>query len=83
MYKYESGRGFQIEGDWQTHASKCVDCQRVRSDKPASIAFLCLAGAVLFKEYMAQIAPPPKKERAERPENWRSKSEVKAATRYK
>ena len=80
MKKYEAEHGVPLDANWRTHSTDCAECKRFDADKPATIGLMCLEGAVLWKR---ENAVGPKRQTVDRPDNWASKSEVKAAMRYK
>lgn len=77
---YHAERGVAIDDCWANHVHHCVPCRQFDATKPATVALLCLEGAVLWKrENGVKVTP----ERAEKQETIKSPAEVRRAMRYK
>lgn len=74
----ETGQ-FPLDADFETHKLTCKQCGSVDA-RPSSLALLCLEGAVLWKN---ENTVPIKRGPVDKPENFATKAQVKAAMRYK
>jgi hypothetical protein len=83
------------EEQWDAHRAKCSGCRRYETDKPATLAHVCVMGAPLIKSVLERDARPAIRERrrAER-QTYKyqmeahgaqhvSKEKLKRLTRYK
>ena len=78
-YDQQAG-AFKISGDFKRHKSKCLECKRYEPTSPATIGLLCLHGAILWKQENVLKTKGPV---LIRPDNWRNKTQVAAAMKYK
>lgn len=60
--KYDPNTGLALEANWESHLWKCERCRNVYNPaEPASMARLCLAGAVLLKRAAGPVERPRRK----------------------
>lgn len=79
LKQYSAARGIQMDATWFSHAASCSQCRRFNESKPATAALMCLEGSVLYKRDNAVV----KREHAEKPDNYATKAQMKAATKYR
>lgn len=81
MKTYHAERGVPIDATFLDHQRNgCEQCKRFDETKPATVALLCLEGAILWKrENGVKVTP----EREAKSENIVSKEALRRAMRYK
>lgn len=78
--KYDANFGALLDESFATHSRDCPDCQRFDAEKPATASLMCLEGSVLYKR---DNVTRPRSARPERDDNYATKQQIKAATRYR
>jgi hypothetical protein len=77
---YHAEKGVAIDDTFAHHLHNCARCRQFDAAKPATVALLCLEGAVLWKrENGVKVTP----EREQKKETIVSKVEAQKAMRYK
>lgn len=77
---YLAETGIALDATFAHHATNCEQCMRYDADKPSTLALQCLEGSVLWKR---ENSTPIKREKADQSATVVSKSEAKAAMKYK
>lgn len=80
LKKYDASRGVQLDANFLSHAGDCEQCRRYDAEKPATLALMCLEGAVLYKR---DNAVRPRSETATRAGTYASKATMKSLMRYR
>lgn len=78
---FDANRGLQLDATFESHvANGCERCRQFDATKPATAALMCLEGAVIYKR---DNVTRPRSVTADRPDNFATKAQMKAAIRYK
>lgn len=80
MKTYIAATGIPLDDCFTNHLYNCETCKQFDQKKPATVALLCLEGAILWKrENGVKVTP----ERPVKDETFVSKDAARKAMRYK